>query len=509
MRRETINTINRLIRNAVLSTLLLVLFLAGCATIPTPTQSERRGETGSLGICADFFASLDQRIEASEVLDPGVYRVDGYPYLRVNRFLASFREEADDGAAFAAWIDRLQELDREARTYEAANLPAPIGNGSESALDKAEIGNRVAACGDLLKDADFRDGEHRDALRNRVSVPDEYIGLRRILGVYPLTGLFVSHGVSKWHDEVRQRFSVEPPVDWRTIRYVPGRRGDVGSAAQIFASAKRDALGIPVYSPEELETLFRRYAPIWEIQFEGDYDRIGAPAWSDEGVLEIHTGEPVTYTLLSFTRFGNDVLTQLNYIIWFPCRPKEGALDIYGGLLDGVNYRVTLDRDGEPLLYETMHNCGCYYKAYPTARLRVRGEIDYAEPPLILQAPDLDSSQQFVTLAMESRTHFVQHVYPRSREARPEATAYSMADYNQLRSLPYVKGARRSMFSEDSIVPESERLERFILWPMGVLSPGGMRQWGRHAVAFLGERQFDDPFFMDKMYTRPDFCSFK
>jgi hypothetical protein len=27
-----------------------------------------------------------------------------------------------------------------------------------------------------------------------------------------------------------------------------------------------------------------------------------------------------------------------------------------------------------------------------------------------------------------------------------------------------------------------------------------MRQSGRHAVAFVGKRHFDDPFFMDKMY---------
>ncbi len=34
----------------------------------------------------------------------------------------------------------------------------------------------------------------------------------------------------------------------------------------------------------------------------------------------------------------------------------------------------------------------------------------------------------------------------------------------------------------------------------GVYSPGAMRQWGRHAVAFVGERDFDDPFYMDNMF---------
>ena len=179
-------------------------------------------------------------------------------------------------------------------------------------------------------------------------------------------------------------------------------------------------------------------------------------------------------------------------------------MDIYAGLLDGLNYRVTLGNDGAPLLYETIHNCGCYYKAYPSKRLQVRAKIDYAEPPLILDAPDLDPSIDLVTVAMESRTHYVQHLYRLSRELQPAAAVYALADYGQLRSLPYLRENHRSMFAQDGIAPGSERLERFLLWPTGVLSPGGMRQWGRHAVAFVGRRHFDDPFFMDAMFREID-----
>jgi hypothetical protein len=246
------------------------------------------------------------------------------------------------------------------------------------------------------------------------------------------------------------------------------------------------------------------YAPVWEVQAEAEYDRIGTPIWSSKDELTIDTRQTRTYTLLSFTRFGKETLTQLNYIIWFPARPKEHALDIYGGLLDGVNYRVTLDKNGEPLLYEAIHNCGCYYEAYPTRRLKIREKIDYPEPPLILKSPELTPSKELMTLAMESRTHYVQHLYPSTRRPQPEMTVYSLADYGELRSLPDTKGGRRSMFSPDSLAPGSERLERWILWPTGVVSPGAMRQWGRHAVAFVGERHFDDPFSMDKMFMEND-----
>jgi len=38
-----------------------------------------------------------------------------------------------------------------------------------------------------------------------------------------------------------------------------------------------------------------------------------------------------------------------------------------------------------------------------------------------------------------------------------------------------------------------------VLWPMGVASAGAMRQWGRHATAFIGRRHFDDPWLLDAL----------
>ena len=483
---------------------VLTFLWAGCARIPLPTRSVHIGQSGEVGSCADFFTSLDNRIEEAEVLDPGVFRVKDYPYLRVNRFIASFRDEVDEKAAFTEWVDRMQSIDQDTRKFEIANLPHSQVAALDSVNGKIGLYRKVETCGDNLKAVDFQNVENQKKLRKSVSVPDDYIPFRRVLGLYPLTSWFVSHGVSKWHAEAHKTFSVEPPVGWQTIRYFPAKPFNTSPAGQIVKPNKRDALGIPIYSPKELDTLFRIWAPVWEIQIQGVYDRIGAPIWTDNGVLKVDTDQPMTYTLLSFTRFGKKILTQLNYIIWFPSRPKEDALDIYGGLFDGLNYRVTLDSTGEAILYETIHNCGCYYKAYPANRLQVLKKIDYEEPPLILKAPDFDPSKRYMTVAMESRTHFVQHLYLSIRESQAAKTVYSLADYNQLRSLPYTRDSQKSMFNQNSIVSESKRLERFILWPTGVLSPGAMRQWGRHAVAFVGRRNFDDPFFMNRMFKETD-----
>jgi len=92
-----------------------------------------------------------------------------------------------------------------------------------------------------------------------------------------------------------------------------------------------------------------------------EYDRIGTPVWTSEDKLDIDTRQPLIYTLLSFTRFGKEVLTQLNYIIWFPPGPRSMLWTSMGAARWGELSR-DLGQNGEPLLYETIHNCGCYYK---------------------------------------------------------------------------------------------------------------------------------------------------
>jgi hypothetical protein len=75
-------------------------------------------------------------------------------------------------------------------------------------------------------------------------------------------------------------------------------------------------------------------------------------------------------------------------------------------------------------------------------------------------------------------------------------------DLEQLRSLQKPNGAKRSLYGQDGIVDASARTERFLLWPFGIASPGAMRQWGAHAIAFIGRRHFDDPFLLEKLMDK-------
>ena len=58
------------------------------------------------------------------------------------------------------------------------------------------------------------------------------------------------------------------------------------------------------------------------------------------------------------------------------------------------------------------------------------------------------------------------------------------------------------LFGPDGIVAGTERAERYALWVSGIESAGSMRQWGRQPTAFVGRRHFDEPFLVERYFTR-------
>ena len=165
-----------------------------------------------------------------------------------------------------------------------------------------------------------------------------------------------------------------------------------------------------------------------------------------------------------------------------------------GGHLDGITWRVTLLPDGKPWLYDTIHNCGCYHLFFPTQYAKVVvQESTLNEPAFIPQQLSMVSNSSHPVLRIASTTHYIQRVYfETSATTTNQELYYQWAEADSLRSLPRPDGNRRSLYGEDGLIKGSERKERFLFWPMGIPSPGGMRQWGHHATAFVGRRHFDD-----------------
>ena len=517
--------------------------MVGCVSssdLLTDSMGEATGALDPTAIanCRQLLVRLDVAVEAAGVRDAQSVRVPGFAYLRVDRFERAVMPAPDDIMRFDAWVERLLILDREAREHELANLPAAsvanLGLGS-----RVELGADEARCGRqlLAHDLQFSNGpitngpitnghttNGRERLAQSIRVPDAYDGFKRLLGLYPLVSLPFAAGVDRYHARVRETFAM--PLDGfeprgASIRFVPPIRPRLPSAevTELMTLATENSSRLPTLTVRQREQLFDAFAPVFQVDVADDNDRIGvATLRRREPQRWVDVSRAAVYRKLSYTRFDEKNLIQLNYVIWFPSRPKRGGLDLLGGHLDGLTLRITLDERGRPLMYDAMHNCGCYHLFAPTARLRRRegarldkyGGSVYEEPPLVLDrlakslTPGVEEAARLV-VHIASGTHHLQRLYlvgsesDRERVGTRPAT-YQLRDYAELRSLPRPGGGSASWFGPDGLVAGSERGERWLFWPMGIASPGAMRQWGSHAIAFVGRRHFDDADLIERYF---------
>ena len=480
----------------------LLILSSACTTIEAPLKAELESRSPAAVPCANWFEQLDATVDRAGVRDAGAYRIPGFPYLRVDRFSASFADQARGSPqAFDAWVTRLRALDAEARGYEIRNLPSqffPVAGIG----DRATAGVNTQACAAQLAREDLGSAAQRDLLVTRAKVPDNYSDWNRVLGLYEVASIPFAQGVERWHQETAEMFrkaSVEPTAATGVVRYqAPAKPVTGEQVAGMFLNANKDALGIPQFTDEERDLLFQAYAPAFEIETTGDYDRFGPLSWRNGPAPEIDPTRPVTYRRLAFTRYYGKTLAQLVYTIWFPERPSSGATDLLAGRLDGVVFRVTLGTDGTPLVYDTIHPCGCYHMFFPTARVKLlpaqQPVIEWAFVPLKLPAL---APPQRVVVRIASRTHYVVNLRP---DADASGISYQYADDNDLRALPAADHGTRSAFGPDGIVPGTERGERYLFWPMGIDNSGAMRQWGTHATAFIGRRHFDDADLIERRF---------
>jgi hypothetical protein len=487
--------------------LVFLLGATGCTTIQPPQRNHLDSSNARLAECAHWFAALDEAVSRNGVTDVAARRVVGFPYLRIDRFLAAMKDNAQgDAKVYRAWVERMRELDADGRRVEIANLPA-TGIVDMATVDRDEVILRAENCAAALLAADTSSPAAAAELYRRAFVADDYSTLKRALGLYELTRIPFYAGVSAWQDRTRQTFADaqqgKPPAH-PVLRYVPPEipvytRREVSS---ILARASKHPLGLPQLTGQERNRLFATYAPIFEIETSGDPDRIGRLFCPSATTPQVDLSVSVVYRRLGYTRVGNRTLLQLVYTAWMPERPRDGSLDLLGGHLDGIVWRVTLAPDGEPVLFDSIHPCGCYHMFFPTPRLKplpARQHIlEWSFTPTTL--PAIPETVR-LRVAVQAGTHYLHDV------SLSESTAgrkYRFAEYDELRTLPLPGGGSRSIFGPDGLIAGTERGERFLFWPMGIASAGAMRQSSTQATAFVGRRHFDDADILEKRFQLLD-----
>jgi hypothetical protein len=483
--------------------LVFLLGATGCANIQQPQRDHLDSGNARLAECARWFAALDETVSRDGVTDIAARRVVGFPYLRIDRFLAATKDSAQsDRQVYQAWMERMRTLDADGRRVEIANLSATgIDDMAAGSRDEAVLRSRD--CAEILLSADYSNPAAATELYRRAFVPDDYSKLKRTFGLYELTRLPFYAGVQAWQDRASQTFvearQGKPPAH-PVLRYVPPdvpvyTRKEVG---KILARASKHPLGLPQLTDRERDRLFATYAPVFEIETSGDLDRIGRLFWSSATTPQVDVSRPVVYRRLGYTRVENRTLLQLVYTAWMPERPREGSLDLLGGHLDGIVWRVTLAPDGEPVLFDSIHPCGCYHMFFPTPRLKPlpapQRILEWSFTPTTLPAiPETGRLRVIV----QARTHYLRNVW---FSESAEGGEYRFAEYDELRTLPLPGGGSRSIFGPDGLIAGTERGERFLFWPMGIVSAGAMRQSGTQATAFVGRRHFDDADIFEKRF---------
>lgn len=477
---RTVGSAARLIQLAC-----LLLAFAGCASVDpyaAPPIAHSLERDDAVGYCARLFADIDRRVDTLGVRDAETRRIAGFPYLRVDRFGAALAHRAENAVQEQAWRTRLQQLDEAARATELSNAELSVAD--------------FARCRVLLSEAD---ASAMRQLRSAAQVPDNYSIALRALGLYPLTRLPFAAGIARWHATTLSTF--ETPVEalqvrGRLQRYAPQQR-----ALDPPSRLPLDALGVPQLSPAEAAALLNRHAPMLEIDVAGSFDQPGALALDASDRVIIDAAAPVVYTRVTHTLIGGLIYPQLVYTFWFSERPSRDALDLLAGKIDGVVWRVTVDRAGQALVYDSMHACGCYHLFFPTEKVKPRrlpATLD--EGLFVPQRVRAAQSNERVVLRIESGTHYLQRVQLRALPDATAAISYALQDERTLTRLARRAGGTRSAYGEDGLIAGSERAERWFFWPMGIESAGQMRQWGHHATAFVGRRHFDDSLLFDAYF---------
>lgn len=449
--------------------------------------------------CLVWLQTLDRLGAEHRVMPSSPAPIEGFPHLRVSRFLASFALQPLHREQTAVWLRRLAAAAADARRSALLGLPE-AARRELAGPDPQPPNARLEDCHGRLLALDPATPERLALLRRRARVQADYRTWQRVLGLYPLSSPALAAGVRAYQRRTRETFATplrRLPLAGRLRRYYPPQGN-----ATAPETPPLDALGVPAPGRALLQRLRDYHAPVWEIDIAGAFDLPGAPRWRGPRRPGLDPTTAVSYFYPSYTRWQGRSLLQLNYLIWFAERPRRGVWDILAGALDGLHWRVTLD-GRRVLLYDTIHPCGCYHYLLPSDGLRpAPAAAELAEPPLLVQpAPRLARGQRAV-IRVASASHYIQRVYGDAAivGSAPGAVSYRWRDYRQLYRLPAADGTRRSLFDADGLVAGSERPERWLLWPSGVPSPGAMRERGRHAIAFVGTRHFDDPGLLQRFF---------
>jgi len=481
------------------------LLFTGCTSFPAQriSQSFERLEE-----CQSFLNALDERVNRSGVRDAASYPIPGFPYLRVNRFLLLLKDKINIQEGREQWSLWMQKLDLEAREKEISNLPKDLVSSfpyeQGAAPTREQLYERVKSCSNRLFEHDQTRPDFYGTLKPLVEVPDEYSFVMRAMGLYPLVAIPVAVLTDNSRKRIRAWYETnleDLPVDGRLRSFTPAKTSFLSQEEiqVIIDSSKENPLGVPLPDENPGKKIVEHFAPVFIQDVSAPYDRVGRLVWNGE-CPDVDQEKPTVYYYFSNAFLKGKPILQINYVIWYSERAGQRAPSIERGRLDGLTLRVSLDDHGKPFMVDVVNDCGCYHFFAPEKERvdRIISKPLRFDPFVPQWLLDILPGQR-LGVRLNSGWHQVQRLI--AAKDFPESIPYELVPYDVLEALPREEGRTKSIFNSKGVARCSKRIERFILFSMGIPKIGSMRQRGHHAIELIGRSQFDDPTLFDESFV--------
>ncbi len=480
------------------------LSLSACAPGVKPSVFPAGDDTAA---SAAFLMDLDKAVAEAGVNNAAVFRLEGFPYLRTDRFLCGLKNRVANQAEKDVWVDWMRARDTRARYTEIACLPK---QARQELADRAGLSPTIAAlsthaetCAASLLSAHRSLPGFYESLSEAVQCPSEYKTTMRVAGVYPLAALPVAFLTKKAHKRMtrwlnRKTDNILPGGTW--ISYIPDQRYDLSTEEikRMILKASNNALSVPRPNENTQQVLATAFAPVLTQDIRGDDDRIGAIKWQEHNII-VAGDRPTMYYYFTNAFYNGQPVLQINYVVWYPARTGPGAPSIERGTLDGLTFRISLGQDGRPVMVDIMNNCGCYHFFVPAD-----GSVKAVRPQsLTIDAfapAGLPESFSGTPLNVHVNADWHQVVGLSYEPPPAKDIPYRLVPYKSLEMLPASDGTFASMFNRHGIAKNSKRIEPLLLFSMGIPKVGSMRQRSHHALKLVGKAYFSDPDLFDQSF---------
>lgn len=425
--------------------LLKYVFVAAAAIglmALSPTGEWRKGDP-DVEKCMFEYAAIDAVVQQAGTTDAEYARIEGFPYFRLNRFLASYDFATLNPAQRTEWIDHLVQADKDERAIEIGNLPAVKRGELYGRLERDSV-TSIKACADSLRAFDHQKPDAHKALPPRAVVGGSDAAPAKTIVRTP--------------EQLATLTAAAPPPATGTTVFEPmGTKPMSAYTVKLVVNqARSKELKIPKPKEEAAERLIGSFAPMVRVTGEPDESMV-IPVWKD-GKIASEYNAAVAYARFSQAKWKGEPVLQISYFIWFKAQP-----------LDGLIWRVTLGADGKPLAYDTIHTDGSNYLLLLDGGLRAPGAA---------KLPDIPDGSRLV-LSIDGATHDIRHVGAWDGVTRDN---YLLVEYDRLRRLYHRDGETRSLFDASG---------------NSGTGPNAPRQWSHHKLA--NGAYFDAPDLLEKL----------